>query len=231
MSHATNVSIVDIRFISGAPLSQSKLVACVSKFDLHMEWSSSVDLLTRSENTLLLEISGGLATSVAAVVVWTISWACVWGSSPGVLVGLHDIELWAPLSSDIVGIAVVIAVSVVGISIRSNCWKGNSVKCGDASASGRAEINIVFNRSIEEIWLEEAIWVKGWALRECSSGVVRTVEVTSACATLRSQIESLIFTIYLDIERIEPIYGLMTKMWVPELLLSLDHAQASECES
>ena len=228
--HATNVSIVDIRFIGGTSLSQSELVACVPKFDLHMEWSSSVDLLTGSENTLLLEISSGLATSVATVVVWTISRAGVWGSSPRVLVGLHDIELWAPLSCDIVGITVIVAVSVVGISVRSNCWKSNSIKCGDTSASSRAEINIVLDRSIEEIWLEEAMWVKRWALGECSSGVVRTVEITSTGATLRSQIEGLVFTVYLDIERIKPVYSLMTKMRVPELLLSLNHAQASECE-
>ena len=82
-----------------------------------MEWSSSVDLLTGSENTLLLEISSGLATSVAAIVVWTISRAGVWSSSPGVLVGLHDIELWAPFSCDIVGVTVIIAVSVVGVSV------------------------------------------------------------------------------------------------------------------
>ena len=195
-----------------------------------MEWSSSVDLLTGSENTLLLEISSSLATSVAAIVVWTISRAGVWSSSPGVLVGLHDIELWAPFSCDIVGVTVIVAVSVVGVSVGANCWKGNSIKCGDTSASSRAEINIVLNRSVEEIWLEEAIWVKRWGLGECSSGVVRTVEITPTGATLRSQIEGLVFTIYLNIERIEPIYSLVTKMWVPELLLSLNHAQASECE-
>lgn len=231
MRHATNVSIVDIRFISCTSLSQSELVACVPKFDLHMEWSSSVDLLTGSENTLLLEISGGLATSVATVVVWTISRAGVWSSSPRVLVGLHDIELWAPFSCDVVGVTVVVAVSVVGISIRSNCWKGDGIKCGDASTSSRTEINVILNRSIEEIWLEEAIWIKRWALGECSSGVVRTVKITSISATLWSQIESLVFTIYLDLERIEPIDSLVTKMWVPELLLGLNHAQTSECES
>ena len=164
MCHATDVSIVDIRFISVASLSQSELVACVSKFDLHMEWSSSVDLLTGSENTLLLEISSLLATSVAIVVVWTTSRASVWGSSPGVLVCFHDIKLWAILSCDVVGVTVIVAVSVVRASVRSNCWKGNSIKCCDTSASSRTEINIVLNRSVEEIWLEKAIWVKRWAL-------------------------------------------------------------------
>ena len=195
-----------------------------------MEWTSSVDLLTWSENTLLLEISSGLTTSVAAVVVRTVSWAGVWGSSPGVLVGLHDIELWAPLSCDVVGVTVVVAVSVVRISIRSNCWKGNGIECGDASASSRTEINVILNRSIEEIWLEEAIWIKRWGLGECSSGIVRTVKITSVGATLWSQVESLVFTIYLDLKRIEPIDSLVTKMWVPELLLGLNHAQTSECE-
>ena len=231
MCHATDVSIVDIRFISGASLSQSELVACVSKFNLHMEWSSSVDLLTGSENTLLLKISGGLATSVAAVVVWTVSWAGVWSSSPGVLVGLHDIELWAPFSCDVVGVTVVVAVGVVGISIRANCWEGNGIECGDASASSRTEINVILNRSIEEIWFEEPMWVKRWGLGECSPGVVRTVKITSIGATLWSQIESLVFTIYLDLKRIEPIDSLVTKMWVPEFLLGLNHAQTSECES
>ena len=195
-----------------------------------MEWSSSVDLLTRSEYTLLLEISSGLATSVTAVVVWTISRASVWSSSPGVLVGLHDIELWAPLPCDVVSVTVVVAISVMRISIRANCWESNSIECGDASASSRTEINIVLNGSVEEIWLEEAIWIERWGLRECSSGIVRTVEIASTSAALWSQVESLVFTIYLDIERIKPIDGLVTKMWVPELLLSLNHAQTSECE-
>ena len=154
----------------------------------------------------------------------------MWGSPPGVLVGLHDIELWAPLSCDVVGVTVVVAVSVVRISIRANCWESNSIECGDASASSRTEINVILNRSIEEIWLEEAIWIKRWGLGECSSGIVRTVKITSVGATLWSQVESLVFTIYLDLKRIEPIDSLVTKMWVPELLLGLNHAQTSECE-
>ena len=93
----------------------------------------------------MLKISGVLTTSVAIVVVWAISIAGVWSSSPGELVSLHNIELWAPFSCDVVGITVVVAIGIVWLSIRSNRWKGDGVEGGDTATVSLAEVNVVLD--------------------------------------------------------------------------------------
>ena len=93
----------------------------------------------------MLKISGVLTTSVAIVVVWAISIAGVWSSSPGELVSLHNIELWAPFSCDVVGITVVVAIGIVWLSIRSNRWKSDGVEGGDTATVSLAEVNVVLD--------------------------------------------------------------------------------------
>ena len=145
IGHASDVPSVLFRDIGRASLSQSELVRCLAKFYLHVERCVGVNLSSRSKRSFLLEISGVLTTSIAVVVVWAIAVTGVWGSSPGELVGLHNIKLWAPLSCDVVGITVVVAIGIVWLAIRSNCWKGNSVEGGDTATVSLAEVNVILN--------------------------------------------------------------------------------------
>lgn len=59
----------------------------------------------------LVELNHAAATSVAVAVVTLGAWCVtfVHGCVPGVLVGLHDVHLWAPVSSNLVGVTVVVA--------------------------------------------------------------------------------------------------------------------------
>ena len=67
------------------------------------------------------------------------------GRSPGVLVCLHDIELRAVFSSDVVGIAVVVPIGIVGSTVRANGWQSHSVEGSNAAALHLAEIDIVLD--------------------------------------------------------------------------------------
>ena len=196
-----------------------------------MEWAASVDLLSGSEDSLLLEIGDSVATPVAAVVVGSTAWASVRGSPPGVLVSLHDIHLWAPLSGDVVGIAVVVAISVVWLAISSDSWECHGVEGSDTAASHLAEIDVVLDGSIKEFGLEEAIWVQGWGLREGGSSVVGAVHASSAGAALRGHVEGLVLSINLDSDGVEAVDSGVAGVGVSELLLGLDHTEASEGES
>ena len=77
--------------------------------------------------------------------MWAVAITGVWGGSPGELVGLHNIKLWAPLSCDVIGITVVVAIGIVWLAIRSNCWKGNCIEGGDTTTVSLAEVNVVLN--------------------------------------------------------------------------------------
>ena len=231
ISHTSDVASVLLGNINVASLCQSELVRCLAKFDLDMERLMWVDFSSGSKGSFLLEISGILTTSVAVVVMWTVAITGVWGSSPGELVGLHNIELWAPLSSDVVGITVVVAIGIVWLAIRSNRRKGDSVEGGDTATVSLAEVNVVLNWTVEEVRSEEAIWIEAWTLREGGSGIVSTVNARSASATLRSQVEGFVFPVDLNCNGIETIDSWVASVWVSQLLLSLDHAEASEGES
>ena len=77
--------------------------------------------------------------------MWTVAITGVWGSSPGELVGFHNIKLWAPLSCDVVGITVVVAIGIVWLAIRSNRWKGDGVEGGDTATVSLTEVNVILN--------------------------------------------------------------------------------------
>ena len=196
-----------------------------------MELAASVDLLSGSKHSLLLEIGDSAATSIARVVVGSAAWAGVRGSSPGVLVGLHDVHLWAELSGDVVGVAVVVAISVVWLAISSDGWECHGVEGGDTAASHLAEVNVILDGSVEELGLEEALWVERWGLREGSPSVVGAVHASSAGAALRGHVEGLVLSIDLDGDGVEAVDGGVASVGVSEHLLSLDHTKASKGES
>lgn len=119
--------------------------------NLNMEWSGGVDLgswtvLAGAEFVLgvLPAGTGSVAVVVVSLVVWSI--ARVWSSLVSKLVGLHNVELWAVSSTNLVGITVpetVISASVVTALVLS--WHADSVEGSNASALHLGEVNIVLN--------------------------------------------------------------------------------------
>lgn len=61
------------------------------------------------------------------------------------LVSLHDIELRAPVATDLVTVAVVVAVGVPEVAGRVLAWSLNEVEGSDATTVTLAEVNIVVN--------------------------------------------------------------------------------------
>jgi len=102
------------------------------------------------------------ATSITVVVVTVAIWfiTCVWSHSHGVFVSFHNVHLWAPLSTDIVSIAVVITRwSCIVRSVFVFAWGGDHVESGVACAVNVFETDVIFDGSTEEIWLVEVVWV------------------------------------------------------------------------
>ena len=169
-----------------------------------------------------------MAASVAVPVVRTVAIAGVRSGPPGELVCFHDVHLWAELSGDVVGITVVVAVSVVWLAILTDGWERDCVEGSNAAAVGLAEVDVVLNRAIEELWLEEPIWIEAWALREGGSCVVWAVDGVASGAALRGQVKGLVLSIDIDSEGVEAIDSLVTKVGVSELLLGLGQANSGE---
>ena len=134
-SHITEVSVIYLRDISVVTLRKGKCVVATSEFNLDMEWASSINLLAWPEDAFLLEISDCVATSVTVGVMWSSSITSVSSCPERVCVGLHNVHLVAPLSRDVVCIAVIVAVSVIWLSIGSNSWELDGVEGCNATAS------------------------------------------------------------------------------------------------
>lgn len=127
-------------------MAHGECVLVGSELDLHVDWTSiSIDFLARSKNTLLLEIGDGIASSVAGPVVGTAAITSVWSSSPGVSVCFHDVKFWAVLACNVVGVAVVVAIGVMWLTIRTSGWKRYGVEGSDTPALLLGKVDIVLN--------------------------------------------------------------------------------------
>lgn len=116
-----------------------------------MEWSGGINLTSWSVLASAKQVLGVLPAgtrSVAIVIVSGGGWgvARVWSSLVSILVGLHNVELWAVSSTNLVGITVpetIISGGVVTTGILG--WHADSVEGSDASALHLREVNIVLN--------------------------------------------------------------------------------------
>jgi len=86
------------------------------------------------------------------------------GGLVGVLVGLHDIELWAVCSTNTLGVTVVESISAICVSVDIDGWSSNEVEGSDTSACDLGKIDIVLDGSSDKVWLVESIWIIGWAI-------------------------------------------------------------------
>jgi hypothetical protein len=66
-----------------------------------------------------------------------------------VLVGLHEVELWAKWTILMVSICVTIAERVTGVIDGGH---ENRVEVRNATAANIAQVNIVFDNATEKVW-------------------------------------------------------------------------------
>jgi len=100
------------------------------------------------------------ATFITIPVMFT-GWSTtgVWCCVPGISVSFHDIHLWAPNSTNIVSIAIVISTGRwIWLLVLIVSWHENHVESGIASTSSLGEVHVPFNASTKKVWSVEHVW-------------------------------------------------------------------------
>jgi len=72
-------------------------------------------------------------------------------SLEGPLVCLHNVELWAKVSADLIAIAVVESVGIPVLASRIFARSRDEIKGSYASAVALAEVNVIVNRAAKEV--------------------------------------------------------------------------------
>ena len=83
----------------------------------------------------LVALAASITVAVVSFAVWSI--ASVWRGLESIGVGLHDVELWAPLAVDVVCVTVVAAVVAAGgVAVLILGWHADKVEGSIAAAAG-----------------------------------------------------------------------------------------------
>ena len=131
--------------------------------NLGMEVTLGVDsVLSSWTHAVSIDISEGFSTTTSVAVVevlalWSITLVrcCV----PGEHVGFHDVHFWAPHTTDIVGITVVVStLGWVWRSVGIVAWHLDEVKGNVASTTSLGKVDVVLDGSSEEIWSIVNVW-------------------------------------------------------------------------
>jgi hypothetical protein len=188
-----------------------ELAILLNKFNLEAEGLGGVDGVLATGSVLVSalvveELDGVLdagASTVAVPVVALVSRgvAGMSGGLVGVLVGLHDVELRAVLASDLVGIAVPPAVSVVKVTVLVLGGHAYHVEGSDAATGDFAHVDVVGDRSSEEVRSVEGLGVVVGSLQEVGAGSLREVDSVvdnSAVPAGVGKVEGLVLSVLLD---------------------------------
>ena len=153
----------------------------LSEIDLGVEWLVCVDsvLIARTiavQSELVVDVLRALAALVAALVETLVAGGItlVRGRGPGPLVGLHEIELGAPVAINLVGVTVAPAVSIhPEITITILAWHGDQVESSDAATLVVGQINVPLNRAAKKIGLEVLgiLLLQSWRSRDVASAI------------------------------------------------------------
>lgn len=178
--------------------------------DLHVEgllgvngvlaaWTIPVRVLLVSD---LEAVSTSITIAKVALIVGSI--ALVWGRVPGVSVGLHEVEFWAPGTANHVGVAVVIlAVGWVGVAVPVLAGHGDQVEGSVATAGGLGEVDIVGDGAAVQWWAIEVVWAHliaaGSEVASASMGNVDSFAVRATIPVAISDVKSLNSSIFLNI--------------------------------
>ena len=130
-----------------------ELSILLQELSLDMKFVLCVDRVLAALSILALsvveDIESALATSVAIIVhsvVWLV--ALVSRSMERVSIGLLNIELRAPVTANLVGVAVLEWIVVIVEGRHEDGVKGR-----DAAAADFAQVDIVFEDATEQVWL------------------------------------------------------------------------------
>ena len=130
-----------------------ELLVCVDS--VLISWAISVP------TELVVDVLLALATSVTAMVeaLGCRGITLVRGGSPGPLVGLHEVELRAPVSGHLIGVAVTPAVCVhPKVTSIVLAWHGNQVEGSNAATLVIGKIDIPLDGATKQVGLEVG-WV------------------------------------------------------------------------
>ena len=141
----------------------------ILKSDFDVEFQGCVDCERAAwAISIVGELSGGVNPAVSttvAVGVETISiWRItrVWRGLEGPLVGLHNIKLRAEVSAHLIGVTVVVAICIPGISIYVFAWSLEKIKGSNAATVAKAQVDVVIDTSAKQVWLVKMIGINRW---------------------------------------------------------------------
>ena len=142
------------------------------EFDLHVERTLSVDRVLGTGSVLswriVEDVSGAVATSVAVSVDSILGCiALVSGRVERVSIGLLNIELGAPVTANLVGVAVLEGIAVV-VERRHE----DGVEGRDAATADQAQVDIVLHGAAQKIWFVVRRSVQSWRCGQVHSVVV-----------------------------------------------------------
>lgn len=195
-----------------ASLAQLYLELCVlGEGNLHVEHLERVDgvLVARTVDSFeflvgsLGACTASLALGVMAFAAWSV--ASVRRGPEGPRVGLHDIELGAPLVVDHVGVAIEIASPATArIAVPVQARHPDQVQSCIAAAARSRQVNIVLDGASEEINSIEIVWSVGVAESQVASAAVWDVHGVAALGMVpllsTGNVECLILSIFLNID-------------------------------
>lgn len=180
---------------------------CLLVVNLDMELFVSVHAIATTWQILtskfvLVNVNTALSRSVTLLIDSICgSIARVANSSVGKLVGLHDIKLWAEMSIDRVGVAVLPRIFSGGL-----CWHQDSVEGCNTAATYFAQVDVVFESASEHIWHEVFAGVQLFLGRQIDSIVVLEIQLGAFCSDsgpirVHLKPQFLFFAINFDIKR------------------------------
>ena len=144
-----------------------KLTVAFVEVHTDVDFFQSVDLVVCAWTEVFLsELDDAVSEAVARSITFRVETVLVGGVArvrrrlESLLVCLHEIKLWAVVTSNCVGIAVVLTLfSRIVAAIREAAWHRDCVESCDASTSTLTDVCVKLYESAEQLWLEVGLGV------------------------------------------------------------------------
>ena len=128
------------------------------------------------------------------------------------LVCLHNVELGAPVSTDLVAVAVIVSISVPVLARGVFAWGTNEIEGSDATAVALAEVNVIVNRAAKEVGSINLGGVHRGSLHQHSSSISGDYDgIVVRLVGVEANVESLWDTILSDLDLGVAVCGLKGK--------------------
>ena len=129
-----------------------ELSVLLQKLSFDMEFILCIDRMLASISVLAWHIVEDIKSAFTisiTIVVNSIDWsiALVRSSMECVSIGLLNIKLRAPVTTDFIRITV-----LEGVRVVIDCWHEDGIESGNTAAADITQVDIVFENSTEQIW-------------------------------------------------------------------------------